>query len=223
MKHTLLSICFLASATVAGAQANGIPATGKSVADFIPKGYDTLQHGMVSGDLNKDGLADVALALYSQVESADNLPDSLPPRLLVILFKTSDGYKLAGFSDKAILCKQCGGVFGDPFSDLSISAKGVLGIDHYGGSIDRWSYNEKFRYQDDHFFLIGSTSDGVNVGRECPDKSVNSEHSHQDNNWLTGDEQISQTDEKCKLIKNVKHKINVTPLVSLEKYQGVQQ
>jgi hypothetical protein len=47
------------------------------------------------------------------------------------------GDTLALASDDIILCKQCGGVYGDPFETLEIK-RGSLIAGNYGGSRDKW-------------------------------------------------------------------------------------
>src|ERR1700694_1121013 len=113
MRRTVLFIFCLAMSALVRAQKNELAA-------FIPAGYDTLPSGVARGDLNKDGIGDIVLALYHRSEQAadpksDTDGDSLPPRLLVILLGTGKGYRKAVVSAHAILCKDCGGVFGDPF------------------------------------------------------------------------------------------------------------
>ena len=128
-----------------------------TIKSFIPKDYDTLQ--TATGDLNNDGVNDVALVLYNKIENKDDGSvdqDKIPPRLLIILFGTKQDYIKSAFSSKAIMCKDCGGVFGDPFNDITIQ-KEVLVISHYGGSSDRWSFTDRFRFQNNNWYLIGKT------------------------------------------------------------------
>ena len=68
----------------------------KDVHSFIPKNYEILNEGIAKGDLNKDGIEDVALALYPVLGNNSEWmqkvgEDSLPERLLVILFGTKTG------------------------------------------------------------------------------------------------------------------------------------
>lgn len=201
-----------------------IPLTGKTIKAFIPDHYSMLRDTMYYGDLNQDGLEDAVLVLYSTFEdSPENHGDEMPDRLLLILFKTANGYTLAGKSSKAVLCYQCGGVFGDPFDGVSISEKGVLQISHYGGSSERWAFQEKFRYQNGSFYLIGSSSDIYSIAKDCGDNSIGeADHIHHDNNWITGDEEILEKGDNCRITKNIKHKIKKKPLVSLNRYEGPQ-
>src|SRR4051812_48533143 len=119
----------------------GLSAQTANISSFIPKGYDTLFGGFANGDLNTDGTDDVVLALYNATEKEDmdslNV-DSIAPRLLVILLGTTNGYIQSETSSAALLCRGCGGIFGDPFNGISIE-KSVLVISHYGGSNWRWS------------------------------------------------------------------------------------
>ena len=128
---------------------------------FIPNDYDTLDDGVVRGDLNKDGIEDIVIVVGSKWEQDENWSEkasdsNVAPRLLIILFGTDSGYVQIAKNDKAILCKDCGGIFGDPFAGIEIN-KNVLSINHYGGSNWRWGYTHKFRFQDKEFFLIGQT------------------------------------------------------------------
>ncbi len=150
MIKRIYSFLFLLSSSVLFAQS-------KNIYSFIPDNYDTLS--LTNGDLNKDGLEDVVFALFHKMEKEDienvNV-DSIPSRLLIVLFGSKSGYIKAVKSATALLCKYCGGVFGDPFNGVSI-AKNVLTISHYGGSAWRWSFDHKFRLQKDDFYLIGQT------------------------------------------------------------------
>ena len=98
---------------------------GKDYRMFIPHGYDTLQEGVARGDLNKDGINDLAMVVYPKWEDDSDWlqkdTDSLPKRVLLILFGTATGYVKVAESEKAILCKSCGGIFGDPFAAISIN------------------------------------------------------------------------------------------------------
>jgi hypothetical protein len=111
-----------------------IPASGKNAEAFVPQGWEI--NSQATGDLNKDKLPDLVLALaLSAAEKSDSYNDSWDlPRLLVILFKRkAGGYSRAAVSAKAIMCRGCGGVMGDPFDELSVT-RGTVVIRHYGGS-----------------------------------------------------------------------------------------
>jgi hypothetical protein len=179
--------------------------------------------GVARGDLNKDGIEDIAMVLGPKWEQDDNWREkaansNAAPRLLIILFGTSSGYTQAAKSDKAILCKDCGGIFGDPFAAIGIS-KNVLQIDHYGGSNWRWSYTHKFRYQDKEFFLIGQTTNWYWDVKNCDKLNDFAGTEYEDTNFITGQYEKKEISQDCELLVNKKGKKKIEPLVSLPKFE----
>jgi len=189
-----------------------IPGTGRSLSDFIPKGCDTL--ATATGDLNKDGKNDLVLAIYDTAENT-NMDAA---RMLVILFKTDEGYTLKVKSDQLLLCKGCGGVFGDPFNGIEIS-KNVLTVSHYGGSAWRWSYIRKFRYQKDEFCLIGKTDYSYWDVKHCDKYDEFAGTEFEETNFVTGDHVVKKISENCKMLANKKNKVKIKPLVKLVNYK----
>lgn len=160
----------------------GIPKTGADAKAFVPAGWDMMKEAR--GDLNKDGIPDAAFVLKNKIEDKDRDPGEVP-RLLVIIFGTSaGGYTLSATSDKAILCKEGGGVFGDPFAQIRI-VRGAIVIDHYGGSRERWGYTHRWCYQDDDWFLIGLTALTQDTGTGTSEAT--------DTNLVTGDRTVKKT------------------------------
>ena len=82
--------------------------------------------------------------------------DPEQPRPLLILVRDANGaLKLAKRSAKAVFCRNCGGMMGDPFQGVTIE-KGRFTIEHYGGSAWRWSSNFTFGW-----------SRGISRGSSC--------------------------------------------------------
>ena len=160
--------------------------------------------------LNNDTLLDKVLVLKCDEE--EMIPDT--NRLLLILFKSILGYELSANTPSAIMCKGCGGVFGDPFAGIEIR-KNVLIISHYGGSSWRWSYTHKFRYQNNDWYLIGGTKSFYHCTEQCEslDDFVGN---YSDANLITGDVLERKIDEKCKLTE-IKKKI-IKSLITLSKF-----
>jgi hypothetical protein len=222
----LIAMLMAGSMTAQQAVLSKIPKTGTTIEAFIPAGYDTI--ATASGDLNKDKGEDIVLVLKSKAEdveipegaAADTVAkiEEMPNRILLVLFKNATGYTLAGKSDKAILCDQCGGVFGDPFESVVIE-KGVLSIHHYGGSAWRWSYTHKFRWQQNDFFLIGQTSHSFWNVSFCEKLEDFAATDYKDENLVTGDYESKKiSEEGCKLLVNKKGKQKVKPLKKLSAF-----
>lgn len=106
--------------------------------EFIPEGYKIKDTAF--GDLNDDGKMDVLMILVSvKEEDASYVDTSFElQRPLMILTQQTDGkLMLAKRNDNVVLCKQCGGVFGDPYAGLLIAGSSFE-ISFYGGSSWRW-------------------------------------------------------------------------------------
>ena len=106
---------------------------------FVEK--NTTAIAVERGDLNRDGRSDYILVLERPDEG-----DVEGPRSLLILVRNADGsLKLAKRSDKAVYCRECGGMLGDPFQGITIK-KDRFVIHHYGGSSWRWTNDFTFAW-----------------------------------------------------------------------------
>jgi hypothetical protein len=112
----------------------------EKIKDFIPEGfyvYDT-----ASGDFNADGYTDYVIVLGSNVEgaeSANNRP------LLVLQGAPKGKFELLARNDNVVLCATCGGVFGDPYSKVSLDGQ-LLKVEHNVGGNWQWSRVITFKY-----------------------------------------------------------------------------
>lgn len=145
----LFAIAVLGMAA-ASPQLPSLPTTGKSMQAFVPKGWHVLS--ITTGDIDADKDADTVLALASDAE--DDPATTGAPRLLVFLLKEKGGYKLAASSDKAILCKTCGGSKDDPFRSPTIEGGDVV-VRHETTGAKNITTTHRFRYQDGNWYLIG--------------------------------------------------------------------
>lgn len=153
MKFFLIIFIFSLSNILHAEEAPILPAQGATLESFTPKGWVLLKKA--EGDLNGDQVSDVAVVFDKDIPLKERKPD-VADRLLVILFKTKEGYALSASSLEVVRCVQCGGSYGDPFQEIKIANK-VVQIDHYGGTSWRWGEVDKFRYQNNGWFLIGHT------------------------------------------------------------------
>lgn len=111
---------------------------------FVPGGQIVI--AQARADLNADGREDVLLVLEAdREETKGDEPDEMPRRLLILRRDTSGALQLAKQSEQAVLCRQCGGVMGDPFESVE-AKKGSFTITHYGGSAWRWASRYQFNY-----------------------------------------------------------------------------
>lgn len=110
------------------------------ITSFIPAGCSILDSA--SGDFNKDGLKDYVLIL--KVDEEEEHADTTRP-LLLLMGTGKDQYRLIGRNDSVVLCKSCGGVFGDPYAGIVIK-NNFFSVEHYGGSNWRWTRIITFRY-----------------------------------------------------------------------------
>lgn len=189
MNKTLIMLsCILFLTTTVISANNTLPVLagkGRTVESFVPEGWKLI--AQTSGDLNKDGLSDIAGVVESSRKWEGDSGDAAP-RLLFIAFQGTDGlYRLSVQTEKAILREDQGGVWGDPFESLSVDRGSIL-IKFYGGSNYRWGYIYRFRYQDGGWYLIGATIDSYFTGT--------GEGFTEDFNLLTGKMIRTKTDDK---------------------------
>ncbi|HYF81528.1 MAG TPA: hypothetical protein VEB00_00665 [Clostridia bacterium] len=175
------------------------------ISSFIPEGWHILNgygESKVEGDLNKDGISDVAVV----VEGISTSEEAAPRMLIIALGNEDKSYSLSIKAEKTILRADEGGVMGDPFMGLEID-RGSLLINHYGGSAWRWSNTYRFRFQDDGWYLIGATKDWFHAVSSAG-------RLYEDFNLLTGDYIRIETDENG-VEKEVKSNRGKKELVNL--------
>jgi hypothetical protein len=110
------------------------------IKSFIPPSYQILD--LIAGDMNQDNLNDYALVLKSVDEDVNG--NELRP-LLIITGARNGNFTLLERNDSVVLCRNCGGIFGDPFQQLSFK-NGLLKVENSVGSTWKWSRDISFRY-----------------------------------------------------------------------------
>ena len=95
-----------------------------------------------SGDLNRDGKIDYVVVLKSILEDSDH--EKQRP-LIILITNSRNKLEQIARNDNVVLCRGCGGAFGDPYQGISIKSN-YFSIDHYGGSAWRWTRNITFKY-----------------------------------------------------------------------------
>ncbi|HMZ80939.1 MAG TPA: hypothetical protein PLL06_14655 [Acidobacteriota bacterium] len=148
----LLLLVLTGTSTALAKEQLPFPLTARTIEEFVPTDWTVLEKA--EGDLNGDNQPDVVLALApdsTEDEEADR------SRWLLIAFREGKIWRRSIVSDQAILCRNCGGVFGDPFAGVRIE-RGSVVVEHYGGSAWRWAITDRFRWQQGQWVRIGNTT-----------------------------------------------------------------
>lgn len=114
------------------------------VRQFVASGESVL--AFQSADLNGDGLGDLVFIVEPAGAANGDPAAGDGGRTLKIALRAPDGaLKVVKESRRAVLCRSCGGMLGDPFMGLTASSR-TFSVDHHGGSSWRWSSTYKFNY-----------------------------------------------------------------------------
>ncbi|MEZ5046619.1 MAG: hypothetical protein R2831_06470 [Chitinophagaceae bacterium] len=195
-----------------------IPKSGKTIQDFVPKGW--FIKDSIEGDFNQDKLQDAVLLIAHNQELDDSKVDYDCNRPLIILQGTNSGYILSAYTKDGVLCKHCGGVFGDPYESITLK-NNVLNINHYGGSAWRWTNNYTFRFQNKRWELIGISQDSYYNAADCPDDGVGSAGRNlSEVNFSTSKMHIIKTkDTNCKPFKDTWLSFKRKSLINLMNFE----
>lgn len=166
MKPSLLTVIFSIMVSFLWAQCPDLklPKQGKNLQSFVPSMW--FVRDSVSGDFNRDGFKDYVIVLAPKMEEEASEYECNRP--ILILQRTKEGYNLSSYTRNGVLCKQCGGVWGDPYAGMSMK-NSVLEINHYAGSNWRWGINTTFRFQKNQWHLIGYSYQSYFIAGECED------------------------------------------------------
>lgn len=106
----------------------------------------------VEGDLDGDKIPE-KVVIYTTADEGE----LGKIREIQIQKKSGGTWMILSKSRNAVLESAGGGMMGDPYQSTTIS-KGILSITQAGGSSWKWSYTDKYRFQNGHFELIGHSS-----------------------------------------------------------------
>lgn len=126
-----------------------LPSTGRSLADFVPEGWQLLDS--VELDFNGDGIAD-----YVGVQEADRDIDEEVwnyPRILFAVASDGTGqYRLDFQNENLIRTCDEGGAFGDPYQSMTVEGA-AFSTHSYGGSAWRWAEDYTYEYMEGTWYL----------------------------------------------------------------------
>jgi hypothetical protein len=144
-----------------------LPATGGSLADFIPQGWHAIDTAY--GELNSQQPGDCILILESddtvstsRTSAGDTFQWEGKPRILVVLFGTSNGFSLSCQANDIMLWSNEGGMMGDPYDGITINNR-AFDIAFWGGSSEKWNLSYHFTLHSGHWILEQATAGGGNA------------------------------------------------------------
>lgn len=121
----------------------------------------------VDGDLDGDKIPEKVI-IYNTKDTTDmgNI------REIQILKKVNGNWTVLEKSRNAVMESNGGGMMGDPYRETKIE-KGILIISQNGGSSWKWDVTDKYRFQNGHFELIGTSSTSGRPGDYWKDIDFN--------------------------------------------------
>lgn len=131
----------------------------------LPSNYMIISYD--TGDLNSDGEKDYSITV-------EHLPgySSYDRQTYVLISDGDKEFKVIKDNNNLAFGAAEGGVFGDPFTGVSID-EGSLSIRNYGGSSDRWAYEYKFSFLDSKLQLVESREIYHSSHTGCGTETVN--------------------------------------------------
>lgn len=132
---------------------------------FQPAGSTLLE--TVDGDLDGDQIPEKVL-IYTTADEGE----LGKIREIQILKKVSGKWTVLEKSRNAVMESSAGGMMGDPYGETKIE-KGILIISQMGGSSWKWDVTDKYRFQNGHFELIGTSSTSGRPGDYWKDIDFN--------------------------------------------------
>ncbi|HSZ71243.1 MAG TPA: hypothetical protein VK750_01120 [Cytophagaceae bacterium] len=124
----------------------------------LPQNYEIIDQ--TEGDLDRDGIAELAIILNTTDSSENGLVREIR------IFKSSgETHKwiLWKKSTDVLMASDEGGMMGDPYQETTIK-NNVLTIHHSGSSSWKWDNTDRYRFQNNEFELIGYTTE---YGKPC--------------------------------------------------------
>src|SRR5687768_6624673 len=146
-----------------------LPRQAASAEGFVPAGWAV--ESQASGDLNGDGIADLALVLHEQdqenVVAHDGLGESpldTNPRILAVAFGRRSGGFVLELENHTLIPRREVPTLEDPLSEGGIAIEGgtlrvTMGFFASAGSWGTWKTTYTFRHQNGRFELIGFDRD----------------------------------------------------------------
>lgn len=123
---------------------------------LVPEGYEKIFE--VTGNLDSSE-ADEKVVVYN----TERMVEMGRLREMRIYKANNNSWELWHSSIGAVLPSEHGGTLGDPFQEINIKNGSIL-VSHLGGGREKWSYRHQYRFQKNHWKLIGAR---VYYGAPC--------------------------------------------------------
>jgi len=123
--------------------------------DLSSKKFEILEEKV--GDLDKDGIPEKVIVYNTTDTTTYGIV-----RELQILKKKANQWIIWKKSRNAVLKSEEGGMMRDPFDGVEIK-NGLLILNFSGGSMRKWKYKDKYRYQNNEFELVRHTSTNLSL------------------------------------------------------------
>lgn len=141
---------------------------------YFSPDYAVLDTGM--GDADLDGDLDLALVMFNEKEAKNSETHHDATHRQVLFFYGENGkWVLQWKNDSLVLCGDCGGVFGDPYTDFCI-LRGSITIQHFGGSSWRWSRKTVFTFNKEKREHFLSFDQSLSFHASNPDSVETEDH-----------------------------------------------
>lgn len=142
----------------------------QAIAEFTPQTWNILD--TMTGNLNRDAYTDMILVVRNEEDTVR--------RLLLLIGNEKGTLTLAAKNEQVVLCKECGGIWGDPYEGLAIK-NGYFSVEHYGGSNWRWTRIITFKYSEKEKTWLLHRDAGVSYNTGDPEgteeeTATNQEH-----------------------------------------------
>jgi hypothetical protein len=173
---------------------NLVPVQGKTVQDFVPKGWKI--QDKVEGDINSDRKPDTVLTLVEAGTQSERA------RAMVVLVKQPGGLQRLAVANKLLLCSSCAGILSNPDgAGTSIKIRsGVITVSQLSGS--------RYALETVHRFWIDKSSRRlVLIGKDILEfDRANGDSTLTSKNYLTG-QQIVEKSQFQKVVSTKKSTI----------------
>ncbi|REC47241.1 hypothetical protein [Chryseobacterium pennipullorum] len=133
--------------------------------EFQPAGSTVID--TIDGDLDGDKIPEKVIIYTTKDEG-----ELGKIREIQILKKVNGKWAILEKSRNAVMESSAGGMMGDPYRETSIE-KGILIISQNGGSSWKWDVTDRYRFQNGHFELIGTSSTSGRPGDYWKDIDFN--------------------------------------------------